>query len=106
MATQGRVTDSDIEQVFQALKACPNYIIKPMYWIVCLIPLLMLGGMGAMFAILFTSTRSGGPNYLAFLIMPAIFIILIVILCFAQKANLEKLASRLTEFNLVLAQQN
>ncbi len=86
IATQGRVSDSDIEQVFSALKTCPNYQIKPPYWLLCLIPLIMFGGMGLMLGLLLgVRSSSGRPNFLAFIVFPFMFILLIIVMCCFQK---------------------
>jgi hypothetical protein len=101
VSTQGRVSDADIERVFQALKQSPNYKIPNMLCLILMIPCIMIGGMILMMVLIFSSasssSSSSGPSstiFLPFLIMPLLFCGIMGIMCYAASSRNKALRGR------------
>ena len=90
------ISQAEVDNFLQRLSKCPNYEIKNYVWVICLLPLIMFGGFGAMVALIITGNRSRSTSFVfwPFFIMPVIFILLISAICCMHKKRMENLTGR------------
>lgn len=113
VATQGRVTEQDIDNFFNELRKSPNYKPKNIVCLVLMAPLIMVVGMVVMMVLIFSSasssSSSSGPSstiFLPFLMMPLMFCCMIGIICYASQTRMKGLKNRQLEFEQICNVQN
>lgn len=107
VATQGRVTEQDVQNFFNELRKCPNYKPKNVGFIICLAPLIMIVGMIIVMVLVISSGSDPTSTILIlFLMMPVIFACMVGILCYSKKTRMDGLKKRQMEFEQVINVQN
>lgn len=119
VVTQGRASEGDIDRVIQAVKGVEHYNPNISGWWMCLLPLIMCGGMAIIMIIFFTSlnksiensrTSGGSSSSFNFLIMPigmfGLFCIMCCLMICLQKVQNERFVKREQEIKGVLDQFN